>query len=206
MSKMSNLKKGVVGVCAATMLTGLCAVPAFATPTIGDGTSGTTPGANGLDPATATSSVGLSAADVELQISATVPQTIPLGIDSSGALVTPTDKVTVKNTSIIPLKLSGITAAKSADSPVDLGAKDTVDAGKIWITLTNGSDVIDLSVGESSGAFKLAAKDSTVEFDINGGMGSLTPAMLSKIQAANGSGTISFADVTWTISADTSSS
>ena len=30
MSKMTNLKKGVVGVCAATMLAGMCAVPAFA--------------------------------------------------------------------------------------------------------------------------------------------------------------------------------
>ena len=205
-SRFNYIKRGLVGVCAATMLTGLCAGTAFAEPTIGSGTSATDPGTNGLDPVSAKSIVGLNAAEVQLQISATVPQSIPLGISANGGLVTPSDKVVVTNTSIVPLKISSITAVKATNSPVDLAVKDTSEAGKVWITLTNGSNVIDLSTGTTVGDFKLAAKDSTVEFDVAGGMGALTPTMLAKIQAANGTGTIDFADVTWTISADVSAS
>lgn len=202
-SRFNYIKRGLVGVCAATMLTGLCAGAAFAAvPSIPADTSDTTPGAHGLADATAKSTVGLDASSVELQISATVPQTIPLGIGADGGLVTPADKVTVKNTSIVPLKISGITASKAADSPVDLVAQNTSEAGKVWITLTNASTVIDLSVGTSAGDFKLAAQNDTVKFDIAGGMGSLTPAMLGKIKAANGTGVISFADITWTVSVD----
>ena len=70
MSKLTNLKKGIVGVCAATMLTGLCAAPAFAV------TDKTIQGSNNTA-ATGTSSVDVTAT---INISATVPTTLPISI------------------------------------------------------------------------------------------------------------------------------
>lgn len=89
MSKMSNLKKGVVGVCAATMLTGLCAVPAFAAsepPAVEQGTPGTI--ASG-----GTAETAVKAQAKTAQISATVPTTVTASVDATGALTFPEENV-----------------------------------------------------------------------------------------------------------------
>lgn len=131
MSKMTNLKKGVVGVCAATMLTGLCAVPAFAA-----ATADNTPAVDGS---------GSSQVTVKsnIQVSATLPTTIPLALDSSG-FTAPT--FTFDNTTIgyaIQLKSVQITDAVSdngmtikedatdisADNQLRLKVADKTNAG-----------------------------------------------------------------------------
>lgn len=81
MSKMTNLKKGVVGVCAATMLAGMCAVPAFATE-IKDGAT------------TGSSSVTV---ETNIQMSATVPTTIPMEINNDGIAVPDTSVLKIQN-------------------------------------------------------------------------------------------------------------
>ena len=111
MSKLTNLKKGIVGVCAATMLTGLCAAPAFAV------TDKTIQGSNNTA-ATGTSSVDVTAT---INISATVPTTITgpgdfsIGNTTKGFDVALTDvKVTNKTDNNFTLASSDTTLAPNA--------------------------------------------------------------------------------------------
>ena len=111
MSKMTNLKKGVVGVCAATMLAGMCAVPAFAN--VASGETSTEGGGLGTE-GTAQSQVSLSKADVTAQISATVPTTLPVAVSDAG--FTPPTGATITNTSPnygIVVKSVGVTKDNS---------------------------------------------------------------------------------------------
>lgn len=131
--RFSIIKRGLVGVCAATMLTGLCATPAFAALT--EGNTATTGG------------VGTSEVTVksDIQISATVPTTIPLTLDSSGFTA---PIFTLDNTTVgygIALKSVQITDAV-ADNGLTIKEDDTAITEKNQIRLavtdkTNASDV-----------------------------------------------------------------
>ena len=85
MSKMTNLKRGVVGVCAATMLAGMCAVPAFAV------VPDVTPGSNETvaSGSAAAAKTEISAKTDAAQISATVPTAVVASVDAAGALTFP---------------------------------------------------------------------------------------------------------------------
>ena len=82
MSKMTNLKKGVVGVCAATMLAGMCAVPAFAV------VPDVTPGSNETvaSGSAAAAKTEISAKTDAAQISATVPTAVVASVDAADKL------------------------------------------------------------------------------------------------------------------------
>lgn len=97
MSKFTGLKKGLVGVCAATLLTGVCAAPAFAAGTdFTDGTMTSKITAN-------TSAIG--------QISVTVPTTALQGVsDSSGSLTF--GEYTFTNNSTLKVKVSKMAVTK----------------------------------------------------------------------------------------------
>lgn len=125
MSKMTNLKKGVVGVCAATMLTGLCAVPAFATE-IKDGAT------------TGSSSVTV---ETNIQMSATVPTTIPMEINNDGVAVPDASALKIQNLT----KNYGITVTN---------VKATIVDSKMTLSST-GADLVSnqlaLAVDKSGG-------------------------------------------------------
>lgn len=205
MSKLTNLKKGVVGVCAAAMLTGLCAVPAFAaeatneTPTQGGGL-----GTDGV----AQSQVSLSAADVTAQISATVPTTLPVAVSDSG--FTPPTGAAITNTSPnygIVVKSVGVTKDNSNLTLVD-HTKASLAANEMWMTVAVGNDttnVIDLGAATVADPLPTIWKmdtgsSKTINLTIDGGMGALNGDLLKGV-LGGGTGSNLF-KISWTIAAD----
>lgn len=195
MSKMTNLKKGVVGVCAATMLTGLCAVPAFAGVTAGN--------------TTAEDGAGKSSVTVksDVQVSATLPTTIPLVLNSDG-FTAPT--FTFDNTTIgygIQLKNVQITD-QVANSGLTIKEDDTAIAEKNQLRLKIADKTNAANTGEvvlkSSAASELnwdiaAAADASnpgnLSVQMNVEKGELDGAFLNKY-AANATEAFK---VTWTV-------
>lgn len=204
MSKMSNLKKGVVGVCAATMLAGMCAVPAFAL----DSTNGTSTEGGGLDSdATASSTVSLDKGDVSANISATVPTTMPVAI-ADGVFTAPT-KAAITNTSTgYGIKVVGVSVAEK-NANLTLVAKDgNLVSNSMKMSLAAGSDttsVLDLGASTiptpDASIWKMGTEDSdkTIEITASGDMGGLNGALLSGI--LDGTGNTLF-KIQWTIAAD----
>ncbi|WP_278853035.1 hypothetical protein [Gordonibacter pamelaeae] len=92
-SRFNYIKRGLVGVCAATMLTGLCAGTAFGATV----TPGVNNGAIGADNTAST----VVSAQVDGQLSATVPTSLTVAVKSDdGSLVFPEDKkLYIENTS-----------------------------------------------------------------------------------------------------------
>lgn len=149
MSKMSNLKKGVVGVCAATMLTGLCAVPAFAA----DNEAATT---LMLD----TSQIG--------QISLTVPTGSVKGavqVDGVTKALSITfadgNAYSITNTSTLPVKLTNAKVTPDASSKINLiassdFASDTATKNALAMEATydteSATNKVDFSAAKDSGA------------------------------------------------------
>ncbi|WP_148044602.1 hypothetical protein [Eggerthella sinensis] len=126
--RISNLKKGVVGVCAATMLAGMCAVPAFAEDTtFNDGTMTSTVTAN-------TTALG--------QINVTVPTPDLSGVAATdGTLVFGDYKFT--NHSTLGIKVAKMTVTK--DASANLVKADAVTGDNaINVKATIGTTVADL--------------------------------------------------------------
>lgn len=195
MSKMSNLKKGVVGVCAATMLTGLCAVPAFAA-----ATEGNTAAVNGA---------GKSAVTVksDVQVSATLPTTIPLVLSSDG-FAAPT--FTFDNTTVgygIQLKSVQITDAvanngltiKEDNSAIDvknqlrLKVADKTNAGNTEAAILKSTAATDL--GWDIAAATDASTPGNLNVEMSVEKGELDGTFLNKYSSA---ATEAF-KVTWTV-------
>lgn len=205
MSKFTGLKKGIVGVCAATLLTGMMVAPAFAA--VAGSVTGTVDvndGAGGVAAADGVTNIGLDASQVDLQISATVPQKVTLAIDNTGALVLPTSDLTIQNGStIVPLVLTTVTASTVADAPITL-VKDaaTLGAGELSLSITpTAGTAIDLKDGLSNGTIKIATSDSAA-FKLDGKLGSINSTLLKSIADMNKTGVINFVDVTWTVAPD----
>ena len=110
MSKMTNLKKGVVGVCAATMLTGLCAVPAFAA---ADNESAATP-------------VTLNTEAINISVTIpTAPVAAVIGADGAFSNVA---GGTLENNSVCGVHVSNVAVAKTEGSSMTLQDEATFDA------------------------------------------------------------------------------
>lgn len=209
MSKFTGLKKGLVGVCAATLLTGVCAAPAFAATGSVDTNTNSATGA--LKDQSATTNVGLDASQVDLQISATVPQNVNVAIDNTGALVLPTDNVSVKNTStLVPLVLKTVAAKEATGSPITLVSDSaSLTSGQFGLTLTSNpaGTTIDLKNGLTTGTAKIpvndGSKDGSIDFAVGGHLGSMNSALFKSIVDANATGTIAFVEITWTVAPDT---
>ena len=209
-SRFNYIKRGLVGVCAATMLTGLCAAPAFAaTGSISKDNSNFNDSSNGgLSATTADTAVGIDPAQVDLQISATVPQGVSVGIDNTGALALPTDSIAIKNTStIVPLVLTTVTI-NATGSPVTL-VDASPAAGQLALTLENASNGnIVLSKGLKDGTVKIPVQSGdvagSVEYKLTGSMGAATPALFKAIaDAQTGNTNANLVSITWTVAADT---
>lgn len=180
--KKSNLKKGLVGICAATMLTGLCAAPAFAA--VNAGAQGTA-----FDAATGEGQTKVQATIDDTQVTATVPTTLPVVVGVGGAFTTATDAV-ITNTSNynlhiasieatpasgITLKASGDTVAAGDANAVKLSIKSAatgatdVDMGASPISLTAGQwdvDANDTLGFTYSGSMENISAISTLPIDL----------------------------------------
>ena len=147
MSKMTNLKKGVVGVCAATMLAGMCAVPAFAV------VPDVTPGSNETvaSGSAAAAKTEISAKTDAAQISATVPTAVVASVDAAGALTLPDSTAfvsTVGNDSW-PVKVSALDVAvensgalQTSEAGVDAADKLYLAIGGKHLTASGNGDAI----------------------------------------------------------------
>lgn len=114
MSKLTNLKKGVVGVCAATMLTGLCAVPAFA--------DGGAVDVSGDSSQTSSTPVTIDAKD--LQVSVTLPTAVPVAL--SGDTVTVPQNLQIDAAGKASIK---VTSIKAVNGMTDLSFAAAGGAG-----------------------------------------------------------------------------
>lgn len=187
MSKMTNLKKGVVGVCAATMLAGMCAVPAFAAdpPAIDAGTSKDI--ASGGTVETAVKAQAKTA-----QISATVPTTVTASVDSAGVLTFPDNKtfVIAATNDSWPIKVSNLDVAVAGD----YNLVDTPAAAKD----------ISLSIGDT--ALKVTGNDTAIESLKQASKGSdpigiTMSGILYQPSYADVTSGVPVATLTWTLSA-----
>lgn len=146
MSKMSNLKKGVVGVCAATMLTGLCAVPAFAA----DQTVDTT--------------IKLDTSAVE-QITVTVPTGTVTGVVDNAGTMTFADNYDFTNGSLLGIKITNVEVQKDAGATainlVDASTFSGDSAGDNAVNIT--AKIGDMEAIDISGATFTATGGAAIE-------------------------------------------
>lgn len=196
MSKMTNLKKGVVGVCAATMLTGLCAVPAFAaevSPT--NKTEGT-----------ASSSVTVLGTDISgVQLSATVPSSVPLLVNVKDGIVSSSGSgleivntgstfgLTVKDVKIADAGSTSFVsdAATPAKGTFNLKVSKTADDPSATLVTKSSTPLTGWTVAKDA--------NSKLLFYVSG---AVTPS-IEMIDALQGYSTASaVATLTWTVGLD----
>ncbi|HIW77299.1 MULTISPECIES: hypothetical protein [Gordonibacter] len=138
--KFTNLKRGIAGVCAATLLTGMCVAPAFAaavTPSVSNG---------GVDSSNAAKTT--INAQVDGQLSATVPTTLTVGISSAdGSLIFPADsELYIENTSSA-YGIHVVSIEASAGSLLDQSSAfaSSTAANAAWLKIGTTSADKDLS-------------------------------------------------------------
>ena len=184
-SRFNYIKRGLVGVCAATMLTGLCAGAAFAAPAEpNDSDYGTT---------------GQTAINAELDtsnISVTVPTTLATEISSDGTIVFPST-AKMKNTSglfAISIKSAEVTngtdvnlLSKTAFETDTTGTKNTAWA-QIGKNATADTDLITASM-------------TSLDWSIPTS-GDITLAFNGKIKDVNKTSFSPFLTVKWTVEID----
>lgn len=179
MSKMTNLKKGVVGVCAATMLAGMCAVPAFAAD--GDATI------KGDTATEASSAVSIDAS--EIQISVNVPTSTALGI-SSGEVVSPKNFTITNSDATFGMKITGV---KVAESPLITPVSAAPEGNQVQLKIA-----ADDGVATDFDKFdKAVAANGSTTLEFSGTYGSLTGNALNA--ALDGSQVFS---LVWTVGLD----
>ena len=124
-SRFNYITRGLVGVCAATMLTGLCAGAAFAA----------SDGVVGADNGTATSDITVTN---NTQFSATVPTTLAFSLNADGTTSAP-DNVKITNKSMT----SAIHVSKMeiSDNTLSLAASESAMTGNnaAYLTVNNVS-------------------------------------------------------------------
>ena len=187
-SRFNYIKKGIVGVCAATMLTGLCAGAAFGTD-IKDGAT------------TGTSSVKVTS---NIQISATVPTTIGMSITNDGITVPDSSVLKIQNLT----KNYGITVTNVQASIVGTGFTLSSDGQSLAnnqlalaVDKTGGSAPVyvdttkkDLDWGIAASSDGTTAQDLT--FSLTPTSGTLTKDFFGNYTAVGGTEALT---IEWTV-------
>ena len=189
MSKLTNLKKGVVGVCAATMLTGLCAVPAFAENAASAANGGTLSGGKGT---------------TQVSIQVKMIRFPPLFLLRSSWLlalirifVAPTDAKITNTGTLVSVKVSSVQVTTTGGSLVAEAAISSAaeDAAVLKVSKGGSSFVdagsIDLSTATTD---PLSLTDWTIEPGAD-----LAVHFGGKVNKLSSLNAISLADVVWTI-------
>lgn len=177
--RFEYVKRGIVGVAAATLLTGLCAVPAFA--------------AN-------ESSVTLSKDSTALQIDVTVPTELPITISKTSGVQMPTTDISITNNNkAMELSVEKAVIGTPA-SNLNLIAKpaDGVDltTNQMWMTVKNGSEANSIDVSKSGDIALGWTVGSGIDLTLDGNIGPLDKTLLGTIPLANN---LDLFKITWTV-------
>lgn len=185
MKKIEVLKRSVVGVCAATLLTGLCVAPAFAAAT--DKT---------VDTAV---TLNTEAAQIDVTVP-TNPVAVAVGTDGAFSAVSGGKFV---NNSLCGVHIASIAFAKTQGSPMTLLDKTTYTTSSqnniASLEATVGTNSLDLGTFASS-----KAPTDSISFG-TGVMKDVTYAGSIKNLTTEtmGAPALTFVTVTWTVAADT---
>lgn len=186
--RFEYVKRGLVGVCAATMLAGMCAVPAFA-----------------AERATKVYTLDTSAA----QISVTVPTgDAGASLSKEGVLTLP--DLTLTNESLAPVYISKVEVSDINSSVNLLTVADYADASKgavnnaTKITMAADGKTIDLGAFAASGGATIQEADA-VTIAGKSGTSTLkaTPEMKNFTGGILGQSTLAFLTVSFTVSPTT---
>lgn len=192
--RFEYVKRGLIGACAATMLAGMCAVPAFAADA-----STTISGSND------TAATGKSTVNVEatINISATVPTSLPVSITNDG-ITAPSDFSIGNTTKGYDVALTDVKVSGKTDTNFSLSSTDTSLAeNALYVTLSQKDDSAKKTVLTESSATGLnwtigKSADGTtatplgLKMDVKSG--TLSKTFLSKYFTESQA-----FDVTWTI-------
>lgn len=185
MSKMSNLKKGVVGVCAATMLAGMCAVPAFADatstePSQWDAVNADNQGKTEVN------------ANVDAQVQATVPTSFTAAVSADGTFVLP-NNIELRNTST--MAKAHVSAISVAEVDGKLIASDAAASNPNSVKMKVNS--FDLSKADT---FAATAAGWEMPVATNASTpGTLALTFEGSIADPSTTGPIHLFDITWTV-------
>ncbi|RDB60800.1 hypothetical protein C1878_13215 [Gordonibacter sp. 28C] len=179
-SRFNYIKKGIVGVCAATMLTGLCAGAAF----------GATE-----------SKVTLNKDSSALQIDVTVPTELPVTIDKTAGVQMPTTGISITNNNkAIEIAVEKATIASPAsnllltEKPAD---GTSLTTNQMWMTLKNGAEANFIDVSKAGDIPLNWTVGDGIDLTLDGSMGPLSKDLLgSSPLTAN----LDLFKITWVVS------
>lgn len=159
--RFDYIKRGIVGVCAATLLTGVVAAPAFAV--IPDVTPGSATEITSGTPDAVSTEVKAQAEVA--QISATVPTTVIAAVDSSGSLTFPDNNAfVIKATNASwPVKVSDLKVDVTA-SGYSLKANEAglAAAKDMYLTLGGKALTADVNTDAIAGLEQTSANGSDI--------------------------------------------
>lgn len=182
MKKIDVLKRSVVGVCAATLLTGLCVAPAFAVGVKAGGTD---------------TAVPVTVDATNLQVSATVPTVIPLSFNAStGAVVTPTDTKIDATGGIAAVKVTNLVATAPTAGLTFAADKSPLTSNQMFLSV--GGNV----VTATKAAVVTPIKVDNTPIAIDAGFGTLSGATLKAIAGGTTASPAALFNLTMTLALD----
>lgn len=193
-SRFNYIKRGLVGVCAATMLTGLCAGTAFAAgetyPSVGSDTS-----------SGSTGTTAITAKATDAQIKATIPTQVYVKMNTDGTLQFPSNiSITADADNMFGLKVSGVKATVGSGlTDYSLATTSTAGAKEVYLGLKKS---------DSDTATVLAADTDLKSLDLTAAPGAAATPLLEgsidksgltygMVTAESG---FSLASLAWTVS------
>lgn len=160
--RFQYIKRGIVGMAAATLLTGVVAAPAFAATGF---TDATTTGTTSTTKNEAKTEIKAETGDI--QISATVPTTVTAAVDSNGDLTFPDAtafKISVAAGSWA-VKVSDVSV--TAEQGYTLATSAAVDqANNLYLALNNGTADVALKATGNADAVSNLAQDTSGASDM----------------------------------------
>lgn len=183
--RFEYVKRGLVGVCAATMLAGMCAVPAFA-------------GSSSIEPsqwdAVDASNQGKTIvnADVDAQVQVTVPTSFTAAVNPDGSFLLP-NNVALKNTSTLSkAHVSAIAVTEDAGSKLIASAAEATGDNSVKMTV-NGIDLAAPASFSPDASWEMdRATDASTP-------GTLPLTFAGEIANPSKTGAIHLFDITWTV-------
>lgn len=183
--RFEYVKRGLVGACAATMLAGMCAVPAFA--------DGTPTAPSQWDAVDATNQgKTIVNADVDAQVQVTVPTSFTAAVKADGSFLLP-DNVALKNTSTLAkAHVSAIAVAEDVGSKLIASAAEATDDNSVKMTV-NEMDLTTAASFTPSASWEIdRATDASTP-------GTLPLTFAGSIANPSKTGAIHLFDITWTV-------
>lgn len=184
-SRFNYIKRGLVGVCAATMLTGLCAGSAFGTDGNVDASG------NGTTAVTAT---------ISTQLSATVPTTLTATVNDDGSLQYASNAVIQNKSQLSPIHVTGIAANdKNGKLVAESAFAAAADNNVAWTSVTPGgvtaakTDLKSTFTTSASWNVPIATGTDASNY------GTLTLSFDGKMKNPGTTGDINIYDIVWTL-------